>query len=383
MILTRNDAECLALGSQILGFGGGGDIHEGRTMYQAAFRIAEEKGRQIELISVDELAKRNPDGGTVVTISGVGSPASEEAYTPPEYYPRLMELLEAQLKDKIVGFIACEIGASSSFEPMIPAAMLNVPVIDAPCDGRAHPLGLMGALGLEKKGFRVIQAGVGGKKGEDGKAGKYVEISVNASVQAAAGLIRNAAAQAGGAVSVARNPVDISWVAANAALGAYEQTLRVGNLWKQMVDQQADPKLASRLLADLLKGSVVIDGTLRNYRCSTENALDNGSFEIYDEATGESVSITFFNEYMTMETADGIRKFTFPDGMALIGEDLIPYSSAMIDGKEGQHFFVIATGHENLKIPTGLRYREGYRTVEDILKKDMIKYLDNGTFFLD
>ena len=73
---------------------------QGVNAYEAAFRIAEENGRQVEMISVEELKERHPEGGVIVTISGVGSPATPTAYTPPEYYPRLLELLESALTGK-------------------------------------------------------------------------------------------------------------------------------------------------------------------------------------------------------------------------------------------------------------------------------------------
>ena len=206
MKFTREHAEYLSLGSLLLGCGGGGNVQQGINAYEAAFRNAEERGNSIEVITVEELAARHPEGGVIVTISGVGSPASPTSYTPPEYYPRLMELLQKQLEgQQIIGFISCEIGASNTFEPFVPASILGVPVIDAPCDGRAHPLGLMGSLGLEKKQLPVVQCAVGGRKGENGTAGQYVEISVSGSVESCAALIRNSSAQAGGFVMVARS----------------------------------------------------------------------------------------------------------------------------------------------------------------------------------
>ena len=89
MILNKTYAEYLSLGSQLLGCGGGGNVQQGVNAYEAAFRIAEENGRQVEMISVEELKERHPEGGVIVTISGVGSPATPTAYTPPESYPRL------------------------------------------------------------------------------------------------------------------------------------------------------------------------------------------------------------------------------------------------------------------------------------------------------
>ena len=387
MIFTREHAEYLSLGSLLLGCGGGGNVQQGRNAYEAAFRIAEEKGNAVEVITVEELAQRHPEGGVIVTISGVGSPATPTAYTPPEYYPRLLELLQKQLPDQIIGFVSCEIGASNTFEPFVPAAILGVPVIDAPCDGRAHPLGLMGSLGLEKKKLPVVQCAAGGRKGEDGTAGRYVEITVTGSVETCSALVRNASSQAGGFVMVARNPVDIQWLSENAALGAFAQTMELGRIWKEMLDAGTPAEEMAKKAAQLLNGTMAGTGPLKNYNCVTENALDFGQFDIC--CPDHTYNLTFFNEYMTMDDEDGKRISTFPDGIMIIGSDRKAYSSAMLaraveDGTASEmEFSIVITDYRNLKIPTGLRYRGGYVTCENILHREMISHLDQDGFFLD
>ncbi len=388
MILNKTHAEYLSYGSQLLGCGGGGNVLQGQNAYEAAFRIAEEKGSQVELITVEELMERHPEGGVIVTISGVGSPASPGAYTPPEYYPRLLELLEKQLPEqKIIGFIACEVGASNTFEPFVPASILGVPVIDAPADGRAHPLGIQGSLGLEKKNQPVVQCAVGGRKGEDGTAGQYMEISVSGALESCAPLIRNTSAQAGGFVMVARNPVDIQWLADNAAPGAFAQAIELGQCWKEMLDAGFPAAEMAEKTAQMLGGFVAGTGKLRDYTCITENALDHGQFAVCCE--DNAYTLTFFNEYMTLEDQDGKRLATFPDGIMVIGSDRKAYSSAMLaraveDGSAADlEFSVAVTGYKNLKIPTGLKYRGGYETCEKILRKDMIAFLEKDEFFLD
>lgn len=388
MILNKTYAEYLSLGSQLLGCGGGGNVQQGVNAYEAAFRIAEEKGHKVELVTLEELAARNPEGGVIVTISGVGSPASPTAYIPPEYYPRLLELLKKQLDgQRIIGFAACEVGASNTFEPFVPAAILGVPVVDAPCDGRAHPLGLMGSLGLEKQGIPVVQCAVGGRKGENGDAGQYTEISVSGSVESCSALIRNASAQAGGFVMVARNPADIGWFTENAAVGAFSQTMELGRIWKEMLDAGTPAEKMAETTAELLGGRLVCTGKLENYCCITENALDHGQFDICTEAA--SCNITFFNEYMTLDDGCGQRLATFPDGLIFIGCDRQAYSSAMLAAAvaagtaDSMTFSIIAADFKNLRIPTGLRYRGGYRTCEQILNRKLIPFLEEKSLFLD
>ena len=106
--------------------------------------------------------------------------------------------------------------------------MLGVPVIDAPCDGRAHPLGLMGALGLEQKGDLVYQSVCGGKV----EKGTRVEMVVHGTVETTSALVRNASAAAGGFIGVARNPVDLAWLKETGAHGSYQQALALGEIWE-------------------------------------------------------------------------------------------------------------------------------------------------------
>ena len=150
MIIKKEHIQKLSSGSLLLGCGGGGNAAKGIENAMKALEMGD-----IELLSVEELEARcreqNQDG-VIVTMSGVGSPSTPDAYHTAEDYPVMLEALQQKLDQPIVGLIACEIGGSSTFEPFIPAALLKVPVIDAPCDGRAHPLGLMGALGLEQTG---------------------------------------------------------------------------------------------------------------------------------------------------------------------------------------------------------------------------------------
>ena len=66
----------------------------------------------------------------------------------------------------------------------------------------------MGALGLEKEKNDTIQVGAGGKKSN----GSYLEISLKGTIEKTSDLMRNAAASAGGAVAVIRNPVPVQWL---------------------------------------------------------------------------------------------------------------------------------------------------------------------------
>lgn len=357
MIVGSNDVRKIAVGSLLLGCGGGGDISEGVATAESALQ----KGK-VQILPLSDIAERD---GIILTISGVGSPASEDAYYSEEVYERILNLIQSQLNDKVIGVIPCEMGASSSFEPFIPAAMLNVPVLNSACDGRAHPLGIMGSLGLEKTGKETVQAGAGGRR----ETNTYVEVLLTGTIETTSELIRNTAAKAGGAIAVARNPVSLAWLEEAGANGAYDQAYALGEAYLQ--GKTAEEKIAAA--CGILDGKILCRGEVNEYVLHTENALDNGHFVIWD---GEDrYKLYFFNEYMALEK-NGERVYTFPDLMATIdsesGEIL---TTAQI--QNGRKVIVMAASRKQLLLGKGIRHRQTYSRVEKILDIPMTKYLED------
>lgn len=357
MIIKNEHISKLSSGSLLLGCGGGGNAAKGLENGYKALEMG-----QVELLTIEELEARGEEG-VIVTISGVGSPSTPDAYHTPDDYPILLEALQQKLDAKIIGLIACEIGGSSSFEPFIPAALLGVPVIDAPCDGRAHPLGLMGALGLETKGELVYQSACGGKI----EKGTRVEMVVHGTVETTSALIRNSAAAAGGFIGVARNPVSLSWLKEAGAPCAYQQALALGEIW-----ENGEP-LEDRIyeVAEALQGQVLCKGKVESFVMKTDNALDRGSFVIRD---GEKEYLLhYFNEYMTLDV-DGKRAYTFPDPIITIDADSEKVvTTAEIE--DGKHVYLIGASRDSIILAAGLRNKATYEQVENIIGVPLTDYL--------
>ncbi|MEE0740706.1 MAG: DUF917 family protein [Emergencia sp.] len=361
MVINSNDIQKIALGSLILGGGGGGNIQEGLDTAAKALKLG-----KVEVLPLSEVADRD---GVVITISGVGSPASDTAFYSDDVYEKILHLIQTQLDKKIIGFIPCEMGGSSSFEPFIPAALLQLPIINSACDGRAHPFGIMGSLGLEKGENYTIQAGAGGRKETD----TYVEILASGSIESTSDLIRNAAAKAGGAVAVARNPVSLSWLEDSGADGAYDLAEQLGEAYLS----GSTPLESLQNICPIIDGKIICCGIIDGYTLHTENALDNGHFIINDGSS--AYKMYFFNEYMALEK-DGERLNTFPDLMVTVdAEDgrILPTS----DIRDGQKVILFSAPKEKMILGKGLRYRSTYKRIEDLLRIPMQEYIDD--IFLD
>ncbi|MFA6939980.1 MAG: DUF917 family protein, partial [Clostridiaceae bacterium] len=191
--IEESKIHALLYGSAILGGGGGGSFKAGEETIKAAFKI----GNPI-IIDIEDLYGEK---GLIITTSAVGAPASKEQFVKSEDYNKIIELIEKETGEKPIAFITNEIGGESTFNAFIQSAKTGIPMLDAACNGRAHPLGTMGAMGLnEKKDYVTVQTAVGGNPDLE----NYIEMVVKGSVAKTSSLIRSAAVQAGGLVVVAR-----------------------------------------------------------------------------------------------------------------------------------------------------------------------------------
>jgi uncharacterized protein len=130
--LTLDDIEALAVGAWILGTGGGGSPYLGllnmRRLYAA--------GHRIELISPFELA----DEDWVAVVSNMGAPlVGQERLADSRNIARAVEIQEELLGAKFRAVMALEIGGGNGIQPLMAAAHLGLPVVDADTMGRAYP----------------------------------------------------------------------------------------------------------------------------------------------------------------------------------------------------------------------------------------------------
>ena len=356
MTITREMIEEFAIGGLILGAGGGGSKEMGLSAGYAALEYGEPR-----MIPVEELK----DDDIVVTISGVGSPASKGAYIDNSYYNRILEMITEELGQKPAALIPSEMGGSSSFGPFIASAINGIPALDAACNGRAHPLGTMGSMGLnETKGYRTVQVAMGGDQSTD----HLVEMTAKGSVPDTASLVLSAAIRAGGLVVVARNPVPVKYVREKAAVGCYSHSLKVGKA--HMSGTTALEKITN--VAEVLDGRILCQGEIRDYKLETRNGLDVGGFSVHSDKT---YKVSFWNEYMAIDS-EGERLYTFPDYMMTFDlETGEPITTANI--AEGIKVAIVTAPRSSLILGGGMYEASGYRAVEEATGLPMLPYVQD------
>ncbi len=352
MDLSMRSVEAAAWGGAFLGGGGGGWPADGL----ANGRVALEAGSP-RLVSLNEL---DPDT-LVVTVSMVGAPAAPERFLRPEDFATTVKVLNERLDGRVGALITSENGGTASLNGWFQSAVTGIPVADAACDGRAHPTGVMGSMGLDRdEHYLSIQCAVGGNPATN----RRVQVVVEGSLGACDISVREASVAAGGLVAVARNPVTAAFVAQNGAPGAITQAMALGETI--LGNRPAGGEAVAAALAAELGGHVLARGPVRGYALRTLGGYDVGQLRV------EDVELTFWNEYMTADR-DAERLATFPDLIATLDADTgDPVVTAGLS--DGRELLVVAVPKARLILGEGVRHPESLVPAEAAVGKEMARW---------
>lgn len=353
-MLTREDGLSAVMGGAILGGGGGGSREMGYALLQEALRDG-----AVRMLSADGAVQRDM---VLITCSLVGAPAATDAHVDGADLTRAVQLvlenMDLEPEAPSVGLISNENGAVATVNGWLQASVLGLPLVDIPCNGRAHPLGIMGAMGLEDHPcYTSLQAAVGGRSGEQ----RRLEVVVRGSLGATSHLIRQAAVAAGGLVGVARNPVTAEYASRHGAPGGICRAIQVGRNWRA-----APPDGASRITAvsETLGGEHLGSGVLESVQLDTRGGFDVGSVRIRMDHGAADIAI--FNEYMGL-SVDGERTATFPDLIVLFDADGVPLTSAEVAVREGSGVHVVIVDRGRLVLGAGALSSTHLKRCEELM----------------
>jgi len=356
LVLNQDLVEAAVVGGSFYGGGGGGALSTGRDMGKLAVTLGDPY-----LVDITDV----PDDAVLLTVSAVGAPAAKGSHAKAYHYLKAVEISIKNTGLQVYGFITNECGGLATVNGWVQSAGFGLPVVDVPCNGRAHPTGLMGSMGLHKvPSYVSIQVAVGGSH----ELGTYVEVIVKGKIQQAANIIRQAAVQAGGLVAVARNPVRAAYARDHAAPGAVNQCIKVGKAMLEALKRS--PLEAIEAAAETAGGKIVGKGKVVQKELQTTGGFDVGRIVVDDGS-----DLSFWNEYMTLEK-HGSRIATFPDLIVTLDCSTgLPVSSAEI--QTSQEVAVVVVPKKNLILGAGVKDEDLYQVVEKITGKEIIRYTFN------
>lgn len=358
MNVEPSDIEAAVLGGLTLGGGGGGLPSMGLKMGQMARKVG--RPRFIDL-------SRLRDDEYVVCVSAVGAPAAQESVPSLGDFALALQMMERVLGRPIGGLMTNENGALSTLNAYMASAVSGIPVVDLAANGRAHPTTTMGAMGLELiADYESVQVVVAA----EGATGRVSRIAVQGSLDEGGRIVRDAAAEAGGLVIVARNPVTVAYAKEAGVQGAFKEALRIG---KYMLDARARGHDALRDAAkEAAHMRSIAIGTVQTNELMTEGGFDAGLVTIAAE-DGHTYELPFLNEFMIVDRGAS-RLATFPDLINLLDMDTgLPLTT--VDVVPGMHVEIAVAPRRSLLLGRGMSNPELFRVVEETLQRPMIRYI--------
>ena len=355
LVVNEKDLEKILVGSAFLGGGGGGSIEEGMKLGKTSLLLGD-----VVIVSLDELDKQ----GVVVTASSVASQVAGKNVLKPFNYIEAAWLMRGETGN-LVGVVSSEIGGLNTVASWIQAASLGVYVVDAPCDGRAHPTVLMGSLGLHRlPSYTSIQAFSTGGLGSN-----HVSGVLRGSLDTVSRSIRSIAATHG-VVAVSRNPVNVEYLEKNAAVGAVSLALKIGEI---LIDQ-SDSLEALHRVTSMFRGVVIPNCVVKEAILETRGGFDVGRSML--ECSEDLYELTYINEFMTLESKRRGRVATFPDLITLVRKETPrPVLSAELSRGLEVHMAII--DRHRIPLGAGLKYHEAYSLIEEILGKPIISFISD------
>lgn len=343
-LLTRVDLESAVVGGTILGGGGGGSSDDGRALGEAALATG-----PVNLTDPAELDR----GETVAVCAVVGAPGAPDQFVTPDHYNaalvRLADEAQRQARGHVAAVATNENGGLSTVNGWLQAASLGLPLLDCPCNGRAHPTGVMGSLGLHRDpAYTSIAAFAGGSPE------RYLDGVVMGRLQTTAKAVRDVSVAVGGMVAVARNPVPVGFLVDNGAPGGITQAIDVG---------QAHRSGGVGGVAELLRGAVVASGPVTGLRIEQLGGFDVGHLAV------DGVRVTFVNEYMSADRGNESLG-AFPDLIMTFASDGTPIPSAHLH--EGQDVQVLVAPAGALRLSSTMSMPELMEPVHALLQGDQI-----------
>ncbi|MFV0497447.1 MAG: DUF917 family protein [Candidatus Fimivivens sp.] len=353
--LTKEQCLQALYGGLLLGGGGGGGLKSGTDALEEAFRYTD----TLTLLDISELQPQD----ILVNVSKVGAPSAKDTCCVDlSHWKTILKSFESNSGMKIAGFTTCENGGGSTANGWIISAITGIPLVDAPSNGRAHPSGLMGSIGLNRDpDYTTVQAAAGGK-GE-----RYVEAVAKGSLTATSHLVRQTAVASGGLCCVLRNPVSAAYAANHAAVGAIAQALALGKGYMEHLGNV--PALLSFLKTEY-GAEIICHGTVFDYNLSMNGGYDIGALHVKCDA--DDYELSFWNEYMTLEK-NGVRLGTFPDLLATLDATTgLPISSAEIG--DGMPVIILKIPSSRLILGAGMHQKSLFEEAEHVLNRELIKY---------
>jgi DUF917 family protein len=295
-----NDIDDIALGAAVLGAGGGGDPTVGILLAKARLALAKE----VSIVSLDEV----PDDAVVACVAGIGAPMVMQEKLPTAGEGRKALTAMGEVLGKEVTHIACaEIGGFNSLMPIVAAAEMGLPLIDADFMGRAFPELQMAMPTLY--GVTAYPVALVDEKGNScvisAVDNHWTETLVRTvTVAMGSSSVGSLYSMPGSVAKEAMVPDTISL------------SRELGQIMKQA---RREHRSVSEAICDRLEGKKLFTGKVVDVERRSDDGFTRGVYTVEALGSGaaERIEIATQNEHL-MVTKEGVPLATVPDLIAIL-----------------------------------------------------------------
>ncbi|SEC00820.1 hypothetical protein SAMN04489761_2236 [Tenacibaculum sp. MAR_2009_124] len=279
--INENDIDAIALGSTVLGTGGGGDPYIGKLLAKEAIK----KNGNVTLIAPNELA----DDALVLPIAAFGAPMIlvEKLFSGKEFL-EAFKMMESYLGKKIDAVMPAEAGGLNGVIPFSIAAEHQIPLVDADGMGRAFPR-------LEMTTFTLHNIPVSPITQADEKGNKNVYHTINNTWGET--LVGATTIQMGGSCAIGCYPMTGKQVKQASVHGIVSYAQKLGSTIINAKNERKNPLEALIKEADAIQ---LFSGKISNVSIKTEGRWNKGICEItgIEKDHGSMMSLEFQNEFL-------------------------------------------------------------------------------------
>lgn len=291
--IALDDIALIARGAAVLGTGGGGDPYLGRLMAEQAVRA---RG-PVPLVDPWEL----PDDAAVFPVAMMGAPTvMVEKIPTTDQVGTSVRLLSRHLGRPVTHVACAEVGGVNSMVPIVAAAQLGLPLVDADLMGRAFPELQMVLPTLA--GLRGTPMSIADEKGNVG----VLDTIDNPWSER---LARALTIEMGCSAIISNVVLSGAEVKDHAVLGSLSLCLRIGGAVEQARRERRSPVAA---VTDALGGRLVFTGKVTDVARRTTTGFARGTATLAPLVSGpegaqDTLGLEFQNEHLlaTRYGADG------------------------------------------------------------------------------